>query len=48
MVLKPRNAPEVLPSLQILMEEESIIVDELTSVASNTKKEVCVVLESFL
>jgi hypothetical protein len=30
------------------MEEESIIVDELTSFASNIRKEVCVVLESFL
>jgi hypothetical protein len=31
-----------------LMEKESIVVDELTSFASNIKKEVCVVFESFL
>ncbi len=30
------------------MEEESIIVDELISFASNIRKEVCVELESFL
>jgi hypothetical protein len=30
------------------MEKESIIVDELTSFASNIRKEVCVVLKSFL
>jgi hypothetical protein len=30
------------------MEEESIIVDELTSFASNIKKGICVVLESLL
>jgi hypothetical protein len=30
------------------MEEESIIVDRLTSFASNIRKEVCVVLKSFL
>jgi hypothetical protein len=30
------------------MEGESIIVDESTSFASNIRKEVCVVLESFL
>jgi len=29
------------------MEEESIVVDELTSFAYNIKKEVCVVLENF-
>jgi hypothetical protein len=29
------------------MEEESIVVDELTSFAFNIKKEACVVLESF-
>jgi len=48
MVLKLRNAHEVLPSLQNLMEEESIIVDELTSFASNIRKEVSIVLEFFL
>jgi hypothetical protein len=30
------------------MEEESIIVDELTSFAYNNRKEICVVLKSFL
>jgi hypothetical protein len=29
------------------MEEESIVVDELTSFVYNIKKEVCVVLENF-
>jgi len=48
MVLKLRDALEVLLSLQNLMEEEFIVVDELISFASNIKKEVCVVLESFL
>ncbi len=38
---------KVLPSLWNLMEKESIDVDELTSFASNIRKEVCVVLESF-
>jgi hypothetical protein len=33
MILKLRVRPNVLPSLQNLMEEESIIVDELTSFA---------------
>jgi len=35
MVLKIKNALEILPSLQNLTEEASIIVDELTSFASN-------------
>ncbi len=48
MVLKLRNAFKILSFLQNFMEEESIIVDELTSFASNIRKEVCVVLESFL
>jgi hypothetical protein len=30
------------------MEEESIVVDELTSFASNIRKEFCVVLKSFI
>ncbi len=37
-----------MPSSQNLMEEESIVVDELTSFASNIGMEVCVVLKSFL
>ncbi len=48
MVLKLRDAPKVLPFLQNFMEEESIIVDELISFASSIRKEICVVLESFL
>jgi hypothetical protein len=48
MVLKLRDALEVLLSLQNLMEEEFTVVDELIFFASNIKKEVCVVLESFL
>jgi hypothetical protein len=47
MVLKIKNALEVLPFLQNLMEEASIVVDELTSFAFNIRKEVFVVLESF-
>ncbi len=34
MVLKLRDAPKILP----FMEEESIIVDELTSFVSNIRK----------
>ncbi len=37
-VLKLRNALEVLPYLQNFMEEESIVVEELTSFASNIRK----------
>jgi hypothetical protein len=37
-ILKLKDALDVLPSLQNLMEEESIIVDELTSLAFNIKK----------
>jgi hypothetical protein len=37
-VLKLRNALEVLPYLQNFMEEELIVVDELTSFASNIRK----------
>ncbi len=48
MVLKLKDAHEVLLSLQNLMEEESIVVDELASFASNIRMEVCVVLKSFL
>jgi hypothetical protein len=48
MVLKLKDAPKVLPFLQNLMEEESIIVDVLISFASNIRKEICVVLEFFL
>ncbi len=33
--------------MQNLIEEESIIIDELTSFASNIRKEVCVVIEFF-
>ncbi len=47
-ILKLRNVPDVLPSLLNLMEDESIIVDELIFFASNIKKGVCVVLKSFL
>jgi hypothetical protein len=46
MVLKIKNTPKVLPSLQNLMEEASIADDELTSFAFSIRKEVCVVLES--
>jgi hypothetical protein len=48
MVLKIKNALEVLPSLQNLMEEALIVVDELTSFAFNIRKEVFVVLGIFL
>jgi len=47
-ILKLKDALDVLPSLQNLMEEESIIVDELTSLAFNIEKGICVVLKSFL
>jgi SpoU rRNA methylase family enzyme len=48
MVLKLKDALEVLPFIQNLVEEQSIGVDELTSFASNIIMEVCVVLKSFL
>ncbi len=48
MILKLRVGFNVLLSLQNLMEEESIIVDELTYFAYNIRKEICVVLKSFL
>ncbi len=48
MILKLRVGPNVLPFLRNLMEEESIIVDELTSFAYNIRKEICVVLKFFL
>jgi hypothetical protein len=47
-ILKLKDVLDVLPSLQNLMEEESIIVDELTSLAFNIEKGICVVLKSFL
>ncbi len=47
MVLKLRDALEVLPFIQNLLEEESIGVDELTSFASTIIMEICVVLKSF-
>jgi hypothetical protein len=47
-ILKLKDALDVLPSLQNLMEEESIIVDELTSLAFNIEKGIYVVLKSFL
>ncbi len=48
MVLKLKDALEILPFIQNLVEEQSIGVDELTSFASNIIMEVCVVLKSFL
>jgi hypothetical protein len=48
MVLTLKDPLEVMPSSQNLMEEESIVVDELTSFASNIGMEVCVVFKSFL
>jgi hypothetical protein len=48
MISKLRVGHNVLPSLQNLMEKESIIIDELTSFAYNITKEICVVLKSFL
>jgi len=38
-ILKLRNVPDVLPSLQNLMEEESIIVDELIFLPLTSKRE---------
>jgi len=40
-ILKLKDALDVLPSLQNVMEEESIIVDELTSLAFNIEKGIC-------
>jgi len=48
MVLKLKGAFEILPFIQIVVEEQSIGVDELTSFASNIIMEVIVVLKFFL
>jgi hypothetical protein len=48
MSLKLKVRPNILPSPQNLKEKESIIVDELTSFTYNNRKEICVVLKSFL
>jgi len=41
---EPKNAP----SFQTLMEEDSNVAFELICLASNSRKEVCEVLDSFL
>jgi hypothetical protein len=48
LILKHRDVRNIFPSLQNLTEEESIIIDELTSFAYKIRKEVCIVKESFL
>ncbi len=48
MIQKLRDVLNIFASLHNLMEVDPIIVDELTSFASNLRKEVCVVLEFFL
>jgi len=46
--LKLKAKPENAPSFQTLMEKNSSVALELICLASNTRKEVCMVLDSFL
>ncbi len=46
--LKLKENNELLPSFQSLVEDESSFANELTLLASNIRKEVCVVLNCFL
>jgi len=48
MSLKLRGKNQVLPSFESLMDDDSIINDELSLLAFNIKKEVINVLDSFL
>jgi hypothetical protein len=48
MSLKLKEENEIVPSFEILMEDDSIIVDELALLVFNIRKEVCGVLDSFL
>jgi hypothetical protein len=48
MTLKLRGKNQVLPSFESLMDDDSIISDELSLLASNIRMEVNNVLDSFL
>jgi hypothetical protein len=48
MSLKLKEENEIVPSFEILMEDDLIIVDELVLLVFNIRKEVCGVLDSFL
>jgi hypothetical protein len=48
MTLKLRGKNQVLPSFESLMDDDSIISDELSLLASNIRMEVINVLDSFL
>jgi myosin-crossreactive antigen len=48
MSLKLREENQVLPSFETLMDEDSIVNDELSLLVSNIRREVINVLDSFL
>jgi hypothetical protein len=48
MSLKLKEENEIVPSFENLIEDDSIIVDELVLLVSNIRMEVCGVLNSFL
>jgi hypothetical protein len=48
MSLKLKEENKIIPSFESPMENDSIIFDELSLLASNTRKEVINVLDSFL
>jgi hypothetical protein len=48
MSLKLKEENQIIPSFESLMEDDSIISNELSLLASNVKREVINVLNSFL
>jgi hypothetical protein len=48
MNLKPKKENQVLPSMESLMDDDSIVNDELFLLASNIRREVINLLDSFL
>ncbi len=48
MSLKLKLKNQVFPSFETLVDDDSIVVDELALMAFNIRKEVCGVLDSFL
>jgi hypothetical protein len=48
MILKLKEENKIIPSFEILMEDDSIISNELSLLASNIRREVINVLDYFL
>ncbi len=48
MSLKLKEKNQVFPSFENIMDDDSIVVNELVLLASNFRREVCGVLDSFL